>query len=156
MAARQYLCTMFSCIIPLLMAGSPLSAGTLRADSLSADSLSANSLGVDTLREVTVRAGRHIPLPGMVVSPGLKEAVVPPPSLSSVLEKLSPGINDKITHPFAIKQRKKERRRKRSLKALEDFDKVKTFGELLNEAYRKQMHEDSVQRAKSDQSGDNN
>ena len=156
MAARHYLCTMFSCIIPLLMAGSPLSAGTLRADSLSADSLSADSLGVDTLREVTVRAGRHIPLPGMVVSPGLKEAVVPPPSLSSVLEKLSPGINDKITHPFAIKQRKKERRRKRSLKALEDFDKVKTFGELLNEAYRKQMHEDSVQRAKSDQSGDNN
>ena len=156
MAARQYLCTMFSCIIPLLMAGSPLSAGTLRADSLSADSLSVDSLGVDTLREVTVRAGRHIPLPGMVVSPGLKEAVVPPPSLSSVLEKLSPGINDKITHPFAIKQRKKERRRKRSLKALEDFDKVKTFGELLNEAYRKQMHEDSVQRAKSDQSGDNN
>lgn len=156
MAARQYLCTMFSCIIPLLMAGSPLSAGTLRADSLSADSLSADSLGVDTLREVTVRAGRHIPLPGMVVSPGLKEAVIPPPSLSSVLEKLSPGINDKITHPFAIKQRKKERRRKRSLKALEDFDKVKTFGELLNEAYRKQMHEDSVQRAKSDQSGDNN
>ncbi|MBQ8937035.1 MAG: hypothetical protein IJ066_04840 [Bacteroidaceae bacterium] len=138
------------------MAGSPLSAGTLRADSLSADSLSADSLGVDTLREVTVRAGRHIPLPGMVVSPGLKEAVIPPPSLSSVLEKLSPGINDKITHPFAIKQRKKERRRKRSLKALEDFDKVKTFGELLNEAYRKQMHEDSVQRAKSDQSGDNN
>ena len=156
MAARQYLCTMFSCIIPLLMAGSPLSAGTLRADSLSADSLSADSLGVDTLREVTVRAGRHIPLPGMVVSPGLKEAVIPPPSLSSVLEKLSPGINDKITHPVAIKQRKKERRRKRSLKALEDFDKVKTFGELLNEAYRKQMHEDSVQRAKSDQSGDNN
>ncbi|MBP3822978.1 MAG: hypothetical protein J6I36_06120 [Bacteroidaceae bacterium] len=138
------------------MAGSPLSAGTLRADSLSADSLSADSLGVDTLREVTVRAGRHIPLPGMVVSPGLKEAVVPPPSLSSVLEKLSPGINDKITHPFAIKQRKKERRRKRSLKALEDFDKVKTFDELLHEAYRRQMHEDSVQRAISDQSGDNN
>ena len=92
----------------------------------------------------------------MVVSPNLKGEVVPPPSLGTILEKLLPGINDKITHPFAIKQRKKERRKKRSLKALEDFDKVKTFDELLREAYRLQMREDSLQRAISDQSGDNN
>ena len=128
----------------------------MATSALSADTLNVDTLGVDTLREVTVRAGKHIPLPGMVINPKMKEEVVPPPSLSSVLEKLSPGINDKITHPFAIKQRKKERRRKRSLKALEDFDKVKTFDELLHEAYRRQMHEDSVQRAISDQSGDNN
>lgn len=137
---------MFSMVIPLIMATSPV-----RADSLIAD-----TLGVDTLREVTVRAGKHIPLPGMVINPRMKEEVIPPPSLGTILEKAFPGINDKITHPFAIKERRKERRRKRSLKALENFDRVKTFNELLHEAYRQQMHEDSIQRAISDQSGDNN
>ena len=115
----------------------------LPADSVE-EKAQVDSLHIDTMREVTVRAGRHIPLPGMVVNPGLKEEVVPPPSLGSILEKWLPGINDKITHPFAIKQRKKERRRKRSMKALEDFDRVKTFDELLREAYILQMKEDSV------------
>ena len=108
------------------------------------DCAAQDTLGVDTLREITVRAGKHIPLPGMVVSPKTKDEVVAPPSLSSVLEKLSPGLNDKITHPFAVKQRKKERRRKRSLKALDEFDKVKSFGELLQEAWQTQLKEDSL------------
>lgn len=104
-----------------------------------------DSVSMDTLREVTVRAGRHIPLPGMVVG-GSKDNVVAPPSLSDILEKLLPGLNDKIMHPFAFSQRKKERRRKRSLKALEDFDKVKTFNELLREAYQQQLLEDSLEK----------
>ena len=66
---------------------------------------------------------------------GTKNDIAAPPSLGGVLEKLSPGINDKILHPFAIKQRKKERRRKRALKALEEYDRVKTFDELIREAY---------------------
>lgn len=65
-----------------------------------------------------------------------------PPSLGQILEKLSPGLNDKITHPFAIKQRKKERRQKRAMKALEDFEKNKTFDELVREAYEKQLLEE--------------
>lgn len=125
---------MFALLFPLL----------LRADSVALDSMQ-----VDTLREVTVRAGKHIPLPGMVINPSLKREVIPPPSLGTVLEKLSPGINDKITHPFAIKQRKKERRRKRSLRALDDYDKVRTFNELLYESFERQLREDSLAKISS-------
>lgn len=121
---------------------------------LRVDSVALDSMQVDTMREVTVRAGKHIPLPGMVITPRLKEEVIPPPSLGTILEKLSPGINDKITHPFAIKQRKKERRRKRSLKALDNFNKIKTFDELLQEAYEQQMRIDSL--AKNSSSSNNN
>ncbi|MCR5180504.1 MAG: hypothetical protein K6C30_04745 [Bacteroidaceae bacterium] len=106
----------------------------------------ADSIAADTLQEVTVRAGRHIPLPGMVVGGSKDGAVVAPPSLSAILEKLSPGLTDKIMHPFAFRQRKKEGRRKRSLKALEDFDKVKTFNDLLREAYQQQLLEDSLEK----------
>ena len=101
---------------------------------LPTDSLTQDSIQTDTLREVTVRAGKTYHLSEMVMS-GTKNDIAAPPSLGGVLEKLSPGINDKILHPFAIKQRKKERRRKRALKALEEYDRVKTFDELIREAY---------------------
>lgn len=130
---------MFPLLLPLLLLSAPLPQ-----DSVSQQQDSLMMEGVDTLREVTVRAGRHIPLPGMVISDKYKQGVVPPPNLGDVIEKLSPGLKDKIMHPFAIKQRKKERRRKRSLKALEEFGRVKTFDELLQEAYRQQLYEDSL------------
>ena len=69
------------------------------------------------------------------------------PSLGKVLEKLSPGINDKITHPFAIKDRKRDKSRMKRLRGLEHFDQVKTFKDLLYEAYIQQMREDSIERA---------
>lgn len=109
-----------------------LIAGTIAP--LPADSLTQDSIPTDTLREVTVRAGKTYHLSQMEMS-GTKSDIVAPPSLGGVLEKLSPGINDKILHPFAIKQRKQERRRKRALKALEEYDRVKTFDELIREAY---------------------
>ena len=103
------------------------------------DSLTQDSIQTDTLREVTVRAGKTYHLSEMVMN-GTKNDIAAPPSLGGVLEKLSPGINDKILHPFAIKQRKKERRRKRALKALEEYDRVKTFDELIREAYEAEAH----------------
>ena len=102
-----------------------------------------DSMRTDTLREVTVRAGKTYHLSSMELS-GTKNDIVAPPFLGGVLEKLSPGINDKILHPFAIKQRKQERRRKRAMKNLEDYDRVKTFDELIKEAYDKQMAEDAA------------
>ena len=60
------------------------------------------------------------------------------PSLGEILEKVAPGINDKITHPFAIKQRKMERRKKRTRKILEHYDQVKTFDDLLREAIQRE------------------
>ena len=101
-----------------------------------------DSLRTDTLREVTVRAGKIYHLSEMAMS-GTKNDVAAPPSLGGVLEQLSPGINDKILHPFAVKQRKQERRRKKVMKNLEEYDRVKTFDEQLREAYEKQLEEDS-------------
>ena len=98
---------------------------------LRVDSVALDSMQVDTMREVTVRAGKHIPLPGMVITPRLKEEVIPPPSLGTILEKLS-----------------------RSLKALDNFNKIKTFDELLQEAYEQQMRIDSL--AKNSSSSNNN
>lgn len=135
---------MFSVIVSLVLAVASQVSAYERTDSIGSTQHETDTCGVDTLREVTVRAGRHIPLPGMVINPTLKEAVVPPPSLGDILNKLSPGLKDKIMYPFAFKERRREKRRRRSLKALEDFDKVRTFDELLREAYERQLLEDSL------------
>lgn len=108
-----------------------------------------DSMRTDTLREVTIRPLKEYHLSEMELS-GIKNDIVAPPSLGGILEKLSPGINDKILHPFAIKQRKQERRRKRALKNLEDYDRVKTLDELIQEAYEKQLKEDAAASAASE------
>ena len=66
------------------------------------------------------------------------------PTISEVLEKISPGLNDKIMYPFAVKERRREKRKKQYMKTLEDYSKVKTFNELLREAYEQQLREDSL------------
>lgn len=102
-----------------------------------------DSMRTDTLREITIRPLKEYHLSEFQLS-GVKNDIVPPPSLGNILEKLSPGINDKILHPFAIKQRKQERRRKRAMKNLEEYDRAKTFEELLREAYERQQQEDAA------------
>lgn len=123
----------------------------MAATVMPADSVVHNddSLRTDTLREVTIRAGKIYHLSEMEMS-GTKNDIAAPPSLGGVLEQLSPGINDKMLHPFAFKQRKQERRRKRVLKNLEEYDRVKTFDEQLREAYEKQLKEDAAAAAESE------
>lgn len=105
----------------------------------SRDSLSlqaADTMKVDTLREVTVHGG-NLPIE-KVLSKTLAGQLPRTKSVGDVLEKWMPGINDKITHPFAIKQRKMERRHKRTRKILEHYDQVKTFDDLLREAIQRE------------------
>ena len=63
-------------------------------------------------------------------------------SLGDVIEKVAPGLQDKMLHPFAIKQRKSERRKKKMRRVLENYDRQKTFNELLDEAVKRQQMED--------------
>ena len=52
---------------------------------------------------------------------------------------------DMIMHPFAIKDRKRDRKHARDRKILEEYEqlgRVKTFEELLDEAIRQQAIED--------------
>ena len=103
------------------------------------DTLAADSLRTDTLMEVVVVGGE--PQVSKAIGRSIeawKKSQPKTKSLGDVLEKWSPGLNDKITHPFAIKQRKMERKRKRTKKILEHYDRVKTFDELLRESIREQ------------------
>jgi hypothetical protein len=116
---------------------------------LATDTLQKDSMRTDTMREVVVYSPQGLPV-NKALDRSLKrwkEGQVNIPSVGEMLEKLSPGINDKITHPFAIKDRKREKRRKQRLRSLEHFDQVKTFKDLLYEAYIQQMREDSIERA---------
>ncbi len=116
---------------------------------LATDTLQKDSMRTDTMREVVVYSPQGLPV-NKALDRSLKrwkEGQVNIPSVGKMLEKLSPGINDKITHPFAIKDRKREKRRKQRLRSLEHFDQVKTFKDLLYEAYIQQMQEDSIERA---------
>ena len=97
----------------------------------------ADSMRVDTLKEVTVQGGR-LPLEKAIDRNLQQKVPLRIPSLGEILEKVAPGINDKITHPFAIKQRKMERRTKRTRKILEHYDQVKTFDDLLREAIQRE------------------
>ena len=104
----------------------------------------------DTLREVVVRADSVLPVVRALEKTIGRGGGPKSMSLGDVIEKLSPGLNDKITHPFAIRQRKAERRKKRLRKALEQYDRAKTFNELLDEAVKRQQLEDErARRAES-------
>ena len=103
------------------------------------DTLVADSVRTDTLKEVVVEGGERQVSKAIGRSiEAWKKSQPRVKSFGDVLEKLSPGLNDKITHPFAFKQRKMERKRKRTKKILEHYDRVKTFDELLRESIREQ------------------
>ena len=114
------------------------------------DSAVRDTARADTLREVVVRADSVFPVVRALEKNIGRGGGPTPMSLGDVLEKLSPGLNDKITHPFAIRQRKAERRKKKLRKALEQYDRAKTFNELLDEAVKRQQLEDErARRAES-------
>ena len=94
---------------------------------------------IDTLQEVEVVAPERTKGLEDAVRQSLARMIVPhTPSVSEVLDKLSPGLTDKIMHPFAIKERKRERKRKRDKKILDDFEHTKTFEDLLLEAIERE------------------
>ena len=110
-------------MLPLLF------AFVLQADTLaSSRQMPADSLRTDTLREITVRPDSVLPIVKAIDESLRRHPVPHVMTLGDALEKLSPGLNDKITHPFAFKQRQKERRHKRLMQALDKFDRIESFG----------------------------
>jgi hypothetical protein len=61
-----------------------------------------------------------------------------PITMSTVLDKIKPGLNDYIMHPFGFKERRQAKKYKKTKKILDDFDKVKTFDELVREALERE------------------
>ena len=99
---------------------------------------------VDTLREVEVRGDS-----ALRVNEAIRRSIgnekgtrIGYPSVSDVL---GPRITDKIMHPFAVKDRKRDKKHARDRKILEEYEelyRVKSFEELLDEAIRQQAIED--------------
>ena len=104
----------------------------------------ADTVRTDTLREVEVR-GDSILRVNEAIRQALgreKAARIGFPSVSDVL---GARVTDKIMHPFAIKDRRRDKKHARDRKILEEYEqalRVKTFEELLDEAIRKQAIED--------------
>lgn len=99
---------------------------------------------VDTLRQVEVRGDSVLRVNEAIRNSIGREnaARIGYPSVSDVL---GPRITDKIMHPFAVKDRKRDKKHARDRKILEEYEelnRVKTFEELLDEAIRKQAIED--------------
>ncbi len=104
----------------------------------------ADTVRTDTLREVEVK-GDSVLRVNEAIRRAIgkdKEGRIGYPSVSDVI---GTRATDKIMHPFAIKDRKREKKHARDRKILEEYEqltRVKTFEELLDEAIRKQAIED--------------
>lgn len=114
------------------------------------DTIDAPVARVDTLREVEVKAPDRLKGLNDAISSSLGRYPIPKTmSLGDVIDKVAPGLQDKMLHPFAIKERKLERKHKRDKKILEEYDRVKTFKELLDEAIARQKLEDELAERKN-------
>ena len=116
----------------------------LLSDSMVVSSEQVDSIRTDTLQEVTVLPLRRLPIEDVLRESLDRQENLHVPTLSEILEKNRPGLLDVVMHPFAFKQRRREKRNRQSMKVLEDYDRVRSFDELIREAYEKQMLEDSL------------
>ena len=112
------------------------------AQTAARDSARRDSMRADTLREVVVRPDSVLPVVRVLEKTVGRSRGPRSMSLGDVIEKVAPGLQDKMLHPFAIKQRKSERRKKKMRRVLENYDRQKTFNELLDEAVKRQQMED--------------
>ncbi|MCR5780460.1 MAG: hypothetical protein K6G70_07975 [Bacteroidaceae bacterium] len=116
----------------------------LLSDSMIVSSEKIDSIRTDTLQEVTVLPLRRLPIEDVLRESLDCQENLHVPTLSEILEKNRPGLLDVIMHPFAFKQRKREKMHRQSMKVLEEYGRVRSFDELIREAYEKQMLEDSL------------
>lgn len=104
----------------------------------------ADTLDVDTLRQIEVRADSMLRV-NEAIRQTIEREKASRISVPTVSDVIGAGLTDKILHPFAIKERKREKKHARDRKILEEYEKlgrVKTFEELLDEAIRQQAIED--------------
>ena len=103
-----------------------------------------DSLLVDTLRQVDVHADSILRVNDVIRQTLEREKTARIGTLS-VSDVIGCTATDKILHPFAVKERKREKKHARDRKILEEYEKlgrIKTFEELLDEAIRQQAIED--------------
>ena len=123
---------------------SVLAAGSIAAQEQKTDTTANDTTlrGVK-MKEIVVTKDRRLPI---FASPKAKETGPRVPTLSDLIGHKA---TDMIMHPFAIKQRKEERRRKKIAKKLWEYEHVKSNNELLREALiREGIDPDSLLRVR--------
>ncbi|MCR5850434.1 MAG: hypothetical protein K6G92_06950 [Bacteroidaceae bacterium] len=123
------------CPLVLLLAALPFQAFSTQTN---------DSVRVDTLREVDVHADSVLRVNDAIRQTLEREKAARIGTLS-VSDVIGGKATDKILHPFAAKERKREKKHARDRKILEEYEKlgrIKTFEELLDEAIRQQAIED--------------
>lgn len=118
----------------------PVTAQTPRRDSVARDT----KMRVDTLRQVEVRADSQLRVNDAIRQTLERERAARIGTMS-VSDVIGSKLTDKIMHPFAFKERRREKKHARDrqiLKEYEELGRVKSFEELLDEAIRKQAIED--------------
>ena len=111
---------------------------------ISAQYAEPDSIDVDTLREIVVR-GDTILRVNDAIRETLKRQGITKISTKSVSDVIGAKATDKILHPFAVKDRKREKKHRRDRAILAEYERMEkapTFEELLWEAIRQQSIED--------------
>lgn len=129
-------------LLMLLLAALPFQA--FSAPVMQRDSVPPAKTRVDTLRQVEVRADSLLRVNESLRQTIERERAARVGTLSAS-DVLGSKLTDKILHPFAVKQRRREKKHARDRMILDEYEKlgrVKTFEELLDEAVRKQAIED--------------
>lgn len=103
-----------------------------------------DSLRVDTLRQVEVRGDSTLRV-NEVIRQSIGRDKDGRIGVMSVSDVIGSKASDVILHPFAIKDRKRDKKHARDRKILQEYEqlgRIKTFEELLDEAIRQQAIED--------------
>ena len=131
-------------LLILVLAALPLmafSTPALKPDSVPTKNRSTR---VDTLHQVEVHADSMLRV-NEAIRQTLEREKAARVGTMSVSDVLGSKLTDKIMHPFAIKERRREKKHARDRKVLKEYEqlgRIKTFEELLDEAVHQQAIED--------------
>lgn len=100
----------------------------------------------DTLPEVEVKAKKELSVVE-AINNSLKSQPIKPGS-KSVSDIIGEKATDYIMHPFAWRERRKEKNLKKTKDNLKRLDTAKTYEDELTEAINRQLKEDSIAEAR--------
>mgnify|MGYP003537954901 FL=1 len=102
---------------------------------------------VDTLKELEVGGQKRLRVLDVLEETRKKQKKQP--GQKSISDVIGGKATDYIMHPFAIKERRKEKRNKKAMDALEKLD-ARTYEDELTDAINRQLMEDSIANAKKE------
>ena len=103
----------------------------------------------DTLSEVSVEAQKGLRVVDAINKSLNKGPVMP--GQKSVSDILGSKATDYIMHPFAWKDRKKDKKLKKDKENLKKYDAITSYEDELTKAINRQLREDSIANAKKKQ-----